>query len=120
MKESQLLRKSFAFSLRIVKMHRYLTTEKKEFVISKQCMRSGTAIGAIIKEAQFAQSNADFIHKLSMAVKEAGETEYWLALLEQSGYLNSYTSYSIKSDCQELLKMLVSSIKTSKAKDFKQ
>jgi four helix bundle protein len=119
MNDSQLLKKSFAFSLRIVKMYKHLTNEKKEFVLSKQCLRSGTAIGALIKEAQFAQSNADFIHKLSIAVKEAGETDYWLELLEQSGYLNSSASDSIKTDCQELIKMLVSSIKTLKAKELK-
>ncbi|QTA90121.1 four helix bundle protein [Desulfonema magnum] len=77
MKENPVLDKSFDFSIRIINLYKYLCKEKKEFVLSKQVLRSGTAIGALVREAQHAESNADFIHKLSIALKEANETEYW-------------------------------------------
>ncbi|MBT5420871.1 MAG: four helix bundle protein, partial [Candidatus Cloacimonetes bacterium] len=87
MKENIIRDKSFAFALRIVKMYKYLTLEKKEYVLSKQLLRSGTAIGALIREAEHAESKADFIHKLAIAQKEANETDYWIDLLFQSEYL---------------------------------
>lgn len=106
--------KSYAFALRIVKAYQYLTTEQKEFILSKQLLRSGTAIGALIREAKYAQSNADFIHKLSIAIKEASETEYWLMLLKDSAYIDDKMFESIVADCIELIKLLTSIIKKMK------
>lgn len=80
--------KSFAFALRVVKCYKYLKNEQQEYVLSKQFLRSGTAIGALIRESEHAESKADFIHKLSIALKEANETEYWLDLLHQSEFLD--------------------------------
>lgn len=109
-----LWRKSFAFALRVVKLAKYLQEEKREFVLSKQVLRSGTAIGALVREAEHAQSKADFINKMSIALKEANETDYWLDLLHQSGYVTQESYNSIHPDIQELLKLLVSIVKTSK------
>jgi len=106
--------KSFAFALRIVKLAKYLQAEKKEYVISKQMLRSGTAIGALVREAEHAQSKADFISKMSIALKEASETDYWIELLHQSDELNEESYRSIYPDIQELIKLLVSIVKTSK------
>jgi four helix bundle protein len=106
--------KSFQFALRIVKLYRYLKEEKKEYVLSKQILRSGTAIGALVKEAQHAESKADFIHKLSIALKEANETDYWIELLFQSGYIEEKSYQSIHNDIEELLSLLVAIIKKSK------
>ena len=108
--------KSFAFALRIVHAYKYLTNEKREFVLSKQLLRSGTAIGALVREAEYAQSILDFISKMSIALKEANETEYWLTLLKESEYIDNDVYLSILNDCQELLKLLTSSINTSKKK----
>lgn len=116
MKENILLTKSYKFALRMVKLYQYLSEEKKEFVLSKQVLRSGTSIGANIEEANQAQSKADFIHKLSIANKEAFETNYWLRLLRDSNLLNQKLAESLLSDCDEVQKLLVSSIKTSKGK----
>ena len=106
--------KSVAFALRIVKAYKYLCEQHKEYVLSKQMLRSGTAIGALIREAEHAESKADFIHKLSIALKEANETDYWLLILKESGYLNDMEYNSIVNECQEILRLLVSIIKTSK------
>jgi four helix bundle protein len=106
--------KSFLFALRIVKLAKYLQSEKKDFVLSKQVLRSGTAIGALVREAEHAQSKADFVNKMSIALKEANETDYWLDLLNQSDYLTQESYDSIHSDIQELIKLLVSIVKTSK------
>lgn len=114
MKENAVKNKSFAFALRIIKMFQYLQTDKKEFVLSKQLLRSGTSIGALVREAEQAESNADFIHKLSIALKEANESDYWIELLFQSGYLEETFYQSIISDLKEILKLLTSIIKTSK------
>ncbi|MER0439283.1 four helix bundle protein [Emticicia sp. W12TSBA100-4] len=84
MKENVIKSKSFAFALRIVKLYKYLSTTHNEYVLSKQLLRSGTAIGALVRESEHAESKADFIHKLSIALKEANETDYWLELLSQS------------------------------------
>lgn len=113
MKENVIKNKSFAFALRIVKAYQFLS-EKKEFVLSKQMLRSGTAIGALIREAEQAESSADFVHKMAIALKEANETEYWIELLMQSNYLEEKISLSLKSDLTELLKLLTSIIKTTK------
>ncbi len=116
MKESVLAVKSYVFALRIVKMYSHLSKIKKEFVLSKQCLRSGTAIGALVREAAYAQSMPDFINKLSVAIKEANETEYWLQLLHDSNYLGNKEYLSIDADSKEILRLLTSSIKTAKSK----
>ena len=104
--------KSYNFAIRIVKLYQYLQSEHKEFVLSKQLLRSGTSIGALIREAKYAQSKADFINKLSIALKEANETQYWIDLLYDTSYLSQKMYDSIKSDSKELIKLLVASIKT--------
>ena len=106
--------KSFRFAVRIVKLCRYLQTEKKEHVLSKQLLRSGTSIGANVSESQQAQSRPDFVSKLSIALKEASETEYWLRLLYETDYLSDKYFQSIQSDCDEVKGLLVSIVKSSK------
>ena len=106
--------KSYAFALRIIKLYKYLLTDKKEYVLSKQMLRSGTAIGALIKEGEHAQSKADFINKMSIALKEANETSYWIQLLKDSEYISQSEFNSIFSDSEELVKLLVSIVKSSK------
>ena len=108
--------KSFGFAVRIVKLGRYLNEQKKEFVLSKQILRSGTSIGANIAEAQQAQSNADFISKMNIALKEAAETKYWIKLLEATCYLSNTETKSILAECIELERILYSIIRTSKSK----
>ncbi|NOX90430.1 MAG: four helix bundle protein [Calditrichaeota bacterium] len=115
MKENLLKEKTYAFALRIVKLSRYLNEEKREFVLSKQILRSGTAIGALIRESEYGQSRKDFINKLSVvALKEAGETEYWLVLLKDGKYITEKMFLSIKPDIDEIIKLLTASIKTAK------
>ena len=111
--------KSYDFALRIVGMNKYFREQKGEFVLSKQILRSGTAIGALIRESEFAQSQADFVNKLSVALKEANETDYWLNLLHDSHYLNEVSFISMENDCGELIALLVSSIRTVKNKLMK-
>ncbi len=106
--------KSYAFALRIIKLYRYLQDNKKENIISKQLLRCGTSIGANLSEAKYAQSRADFISKNSIALKEASETYYWLNLLYDSEYLSNNQFSSVKSDIEEIIKMLTSIINTSK------
>lgn len=115
-KESPLQAKSEVFAKRIIKLHQHLTKTRHEHVISKQILRSGTSIGANIAESKNAQSPADFISKLSMALKESGETEYWLKCLKESEYLSEKEFISIYSDNIEIGKMLTSSIVTMKKK----
>ena len=105
--------KSFLFSIRIVNLYKYLA-DKNEFVLSKQILRSGTSIGANIAEAQQAQSTADFISKLSIALKEGSETNYWLRLLNATQYLTNDEFLSLIEDCREIEKMLTTIIKSSK------
>ena len=114
MKERVLKTKSYDFALRVLKLHRHLAKESKEFVISKQILRSGTSVGANIEEANQAQSTPDFIHKLSIALKEASETNYWLRLLRDGEILEVKLANSILKDCEEIQRMLTASIKTSK------
>ena len=106
--------KSFRFAIRIVNLCRYLQTEQKEFVLTKQLLRSGTSIGANVSESQQAQSRPDFISKLNIALKEAYETNYWLRLLHETSYLTDDAFLSIYTDCQELERLLISIVKTSK------
>ena len=106
--------KSFRFAVRIVRLNQYLRTKKKEYVLSKQMLRSGTSIGANIAESQHAQSKADFISKLEIALKETSETKYWLRLMKEADILSVSEFESIFPDCIELEKLLVSIIKTTK------
>ena len=108
--------KSRAFALRVVKSFQYLQRDKKEYVLSKQLLRSGTAVGALIREAEYAESRSDFIHKMHIALKEANETDYWIDLLQDSGYFNPATGASLRADCQELLRLLIAIIKTAKSR----
>ncbi|MBR3206575.1 MAG: four helix bundle protein [Bacillus sp. (in: Bacteria)] len=112
--ENAILLKSKAFAIRIVKLYQYLSDEKKEFVLSKQLLRSGTSIGANCREAARAQSKADFVAKLNISLKEADETAYWLELLNETDYLTKAQYESIYADCEELIKLLVSIIKSAK------
>lgn len=116
MRENIIKSKSFEFALRVVKLHRYLAGEKYEFVLSKQLLRSGTSIGVLVRESEHAESKADFIHKLSIALKEANETEYWLELPYKSDYIDETNYTSHVSEIKEILKLLISIIKTSKTK----
>jgi four helix bundle protein len=108
---------SFQFALHIVKCYKHLCEEKREFVLSKQLLRSGTSIGANIREAQNAESKQDFIHKLSIAQKECDETLYWLELLRQSEYLSLESFNTLQLQATEILKMLRSAILTSKKRN---
>jgi len=112
--ESILKNKSYAFAIRIVKLSQYLQSEKREFVLSKQILRCGTSIGALVREAQFGQSKGDFTNKMSVALKEANETDYWLCLLKDTKYINTKLFGSLATDCNELIALLVSTVKTSK------
>ena len=114
MKETILQRKSKAFAVRIIKMYRVLCEEKREYVLSKQLLRSGTSIGANVREAKRAQTTPDFYAKLFIALKEAEETEYWLELLVETEYISQDLFESIYADNEELVKILVSSTKTIK------
>ena len=112
-KKNIIKEKSFAFAIDIVNLYKALS-EKKEFVLSRQVLRSGTSIGANVRESEHAQSKADFIHKLSISLKEANETEYWLDLLYETKYLSDVEFQNIKPKIIELLRLLTSIIKTSK------
>ena len=114
MKDNIVMEKSFRFALSIIKICNYLIREKHEFVLSKQLLKSGTAIGALVKEAEHAQSKADFIHKMNIALKEANETEYWLMLLIESEYKADSTILTLLEDSKELIRILISIVKTSK------
>ncbi len=107
--------KTYAFAVRIVNAYKYLTKDQKEFVISKQLLKSGTAIGALTREAKFAQSKADFISKMSIALKEANETLYWIELLHDTEYLAEHAFTSLHNDATELTAILVSIVKSSKS-----
>ena len=106
--------KSKAFALRIIKLYQYLTERRREFVLAKQVLRSGTSIGANSREAERCQSKADFFSKFNIALKEADETAYWLELLHEGGYIDSSQFESIYADCQELIRLLVSITKAQK------
>ena len=106
--------KSFRFAVRIVNLNKYLRFEKKETVLSKQLLRSGTSVGANVAEAQQAQSRADFVSKLGIALKEATETKYWLRLLKETDYLSDTQFESVFKDCVEVERILISIVKSSK------
>jgi len=108
-------RKTYAFSIRVVNLYKYLCKEKHEYVLSKQLMRSGTSVGAMVREAQNAESRADFIHKLGIGQKECDESLFWLSILKDTDFLDEKQYESISLDATEILKMIRSAIVTSKA-----
>ena len=114
MNDNPLKDKSYEFAIRIVKLSQYLQRDRKEFVLSKQVLRSGTAVGALIREAEFGQNKADFASKMSIALKEANETEYWISLLNDTNLISEKQFMSLQSECKELIAMLISTVKTSR------
>ncbi len=114
MRDNILIDKTIYFAARIIKLNQYLIKDKKEHIISKQIVRSGTSIGANINEANYGQSKADFISKLHIALKETAETEYWIKLLQLSEYINEEMATSLLNDCLEIKRILISSINTAK------
>ena len=120
MSDSIIKNKSFSFAIRIINLYKFLIENKREHVLSKQLLRSGTAVGALVREAQNAESSADFVHKLGVAQKENDETMYWLELLFETNYLDENEYNSIQNDANELLKMIRSAIITSKRNNKKQ
>ena len=119
MAESILKTKSYEFSIKVVHLYQHLSQEKKEFILSKQLVRSWTSIWAMIREAEFWQSKADFIHKMNIALKEANETLYWLDILQDTWYINQTQHQNIYPLGHEILKILISSMKTLKDKQQK-
>lgn len=111
-KENLIMDKSFAFAVRIVRLYKLLCA-RREFVLSKQLLRCGTSVGALLKESEHAQSKSDFINKLSIALKEANEAEYWI-LLYETEYISDVEYRSIVKDCQEIVRLLIAIIKTCK------
>ena len=114
MKENVVKNKSFAFAVRVVKLYRFLCEEKKEFVLSKQLLRSGTSVGALVREAEHAESRNDFKHKMSITQKEISETIYWLEMLKETNYLTEDQFISIQSDASGIIKLITTIIKTTK------
>lgn len=114
MSQNIIKNKSFDFALRIVKLYQFLCFEKKEFVLSNQLLRSGTSVGAMVRESEQAESKSDFIHKLAVAQKEANESDYWLELLFQSDFLNKIQYKSLKADIVEINKILASILVSTK------
>ena len=112
-RESPLREKSYAFGVRIVRLSQFLVNEYKEHVLSKQILRSGTAIGALVREAEYGISKADFRNKMSIGLKEANETEYWLLILRDTDYIKEKMFRSLSVDCVELIKMLIATVKTT-------
>ena len=115
MGENILKDKSYSFAIEIVKASEQIISQRKEYVLSKQLIRSGTSIGALIREAEFAQSKPDFINKISISLKEANETLYWINLLKDTNYISEELFISLSKNCRELISMLVASVKTAKA-----
>jgi four helix bundle protein len=115
MKDNIVKNISFDFALRIVKLFQYLQTEKNEYVLSKQLLRSGTSVGAMVREAEHSESKSDFIHKLAIAQKEINESIYWLELMFASEYLSKEQFESINNDAVEIIKLITSIIKSAKA-----
>ena len=114
MNENIIKIKSFKLAIRIVKLYQYLGNDKREFVFSKQVLRSGTSVGAMVREAEHAESKTDFKHKMAIAQKEANETLYWLELLKETDYLTKEQFQTIYDDTVEIIKLLTSIIKTTK------
>jgi four helix bundle protein len=114
MKENIVKNKSFAFAVRIVRLYQYLCEQKKEFVLSKQLLRSGTSVGAMVREAEHAESKLDFKHKMAIAQKEINETIYWLELLQATDYLTNEQFENVNADAVEIIKLITTIIKTTK------
>ena len=114
MEDNAILEKSMELAVRIVNLAKYLSKEKREHVLSAQLLRSGTSIGANVREAEYGQSRKDFTAKMQIALKEASETEYWLELLRRTGYLTQRQYESIMKDCSETAKLLTAIVKSSK------
>ena len=114
MKDNLVAEKSVNFSIRLIQFYKFLNEEKREFILSKQLLRSGTAIGALIREAEHAQSKADFLNKMNVALKEANETDYWILLLYKGDFISEKEYESIKEDATELIKLLAKIVKTTK------
>ncbi len=112
--KSIVMNKAYAFSIHIIGLCKDMQSQKKEYVLSKQLLRSGTAIGALIMEGEHAQSKADFLNKMNVALKEANETKYWLMLLHDTGYIDDRTFEAFLPDIKEILRLLVSIVKTTK------
>ena len=117
-KDNILHTKSYSFAIRTVKLSQYLNQEKKEYILSKQILRSGTSIGALIRESQYAQSHADFINKLTISLKEANETQYWINLLFDTDFITKDMHTSLFTDIDEIISLLVSITKTLKNKSI--
>ena len=115
MKENVVKTKSFAFAVRVVNLYQFLINEHKEYILSKQVLRCGTSVGAMVREAEHSESTADFAHKLAIAQKEINETIYWLELLKETNYLSQDQFESINADAVELIKLITSIIKTTKS-----
>ncbi len=115
MKENIIKNKSFDFAIRVVKLFQFLTDSKKEYILSKQLLRSGTSVGAMVREAEHAESKADFKHKMAIAQKEINESIYWLELLKETDYLSNEQFESINKDAIEIIKLITSIIKSAKA-----
>lgn len=116
-RESVLKQKSFDFAVRIINLYKFLKKRHSEYIVSQQVLRAGTSIGALIREAEFAESRKDFMHKLYIGLKEANESIYWIELLFATGFINKKMFDSMHKDASELLKMLVSSVKTLKGRN---
>jgi len=114
-KQGILNKRTYLFAIEIVKLCKFLNSNKKEYTITKQLIRSGTAIGAIIREAEYASSKTDFIYKLSLSLKEANETVFWLMLLVDTQYISNQIFNKLEKECNELISMLIASIKTAKS-----
>ncbi len=115
MKENIIKQKSFEFAISVVKLYRFLCKNKQEYVLSKQLLRSGTSVGAMVREAEHAESKTDFKHKLCIAQKEINESIYWLELLKETGYLTGIQFEDMGKEATEVLKLLTSIIKTTKS-----
>lgn len=107
--------KSYSFAIEVVRLSQYLVNDKKEYVISKQILRSGTSVGALIREAEFGQSRKDFISKMSISLKEANETDYWISILKDTGYIDEDKYNQLKLEISNIIRMLISSVKTAKS-----
>ncbi|HJO95060.1 MAG TPA: four helix bundle protein [Victivallales bacterium] len=115
MKDNVIKNKSFAFAIRIIRLYQYLCNNENEYILSKQLLRSGTSVGAMIREAEHAESKLDFKHKMSIAQKEINENIYWLELLKETDYLNQEQFESINNDAIEIIKLITSILKSIKS-----
>ena len=113
MKENIVMNKSYVFAIRIINLYKFLNANAQIYALANQILRSGTSIGALMKEADHAQSKADFLNKANVALKEANETHYWLSLLHDTNYIDEKQYISLNLDCEELLKLLISIVKTT-------